>query len=210
MTTLSSTISVMGEETQAGIDWDRSFDMYDGDVTPLAYSETVELPEQRRWHTPAALFTIALLALCAAGAGWFLLRPHLPASLQHWPAQHTTTSTRPAAPAAAQPAPTASTSGLDKQLDAAAPDAGVLIPPAPPVDHDALYIDDLVRSNIGIANRGAAIELAHEVCTNMAQGYSWKSQVAQAQTRLNWMQAQALVDAAIGNYCPQYMNRIGD
>lgn len=178
-------------------------------IEPLAYSETVELPDPRRSHVPVALFVAALLALTAAAAGWFLLRP-APAT-SHSKARSTSSSTpsTPNSPGIAAPAPPI--------VDSAPIQTEV--PPAPaaaaptPVDHDAVYIDDLVRSNIGIADRNAAIAIGHEVCSNMTAGYSWKTEVSAAMagrpSALNWMQAQSLVDAAIGNYCPQYMGRIG-
>src|SRR5277367_119264 len=99
----------MGDETEPGIGADAPTTMHaptPGPDVPLAYSETVDLPEpRRRSRAPAALFITAVAALAAAVAGWFLIRPSTTA--EKAPAPATTASASAPVPhlSASAPAP---------------------------------------------------------------------------------------------------------
>lgn len=199
------TISVMMDETAPGVEWPTA--AHPSAVAapePLAYSETIELPDPRRSRIPVALFAAAVLAVTAAGTAWFVLRT--PA------ATHISGPTSPSNVAATPTiAPDAAPTGVPPIVDGPAINTEAAPVPAP-VDRDAEYIGKLTVSGIVIGNRDAAIGLAHQICFSFSQGMRYDtllSGVIAESKSLTPHDIATLITAAVHIYCPQYTSQIG-
>jgi uncharacterized protein DUF732 len=80
------------------------------------------------------------------------------------------------------------------------------------VDHDAEFIDALVRSNVAIRSRDGAILLCHQICDLIEAGVDWHILLQQPSLRpippLTPVSAFKVITAAAKNYCPQYNSKI--
>jgi hypothetical protein len=211
----------MGDETEPGIGVEAPTTIHAATPAPdvpLAYSETIELPEPRRWRAPAALFTVAAAALGAALASWFLIRPHTAPGAEKISAP---------GPTLGQPMPTSSSSAPAPQLSsqaasprpASGPSAGALptdsrgLPmlPEEPTPEQQQEVITRFFDHFGIpyADPPAAAIDAQSVCGYLKSGHRRAIDV------IMWAQqthpdlrdvppAINFVTASIGTYCPQY------
>lgn len=201
-----SIMYLMGDETTPGIELPTTIgDPIPTPESPLAYSETIELPELRRSRVPVALFVAAALALTAAAAGWFLLRPTATATHSYGATTSISASSTPTIPDVADPTlPPAIVDGPSIDTEHAHP---------PPVDRDAEFIDGVTKSGVIIKSREGVIGIGHEICGQFSAGTSFPLLMARVvgggNPPLTPTAAFGMITAAVVNYCPQYMSKIG-
>jgi hypothetical protein len=189
--------------------------------SPIAYSEALEVPDEpRRWHAPATLFLIAVLALIAASAGWFLIRPHvMPArSVPHPPALTAVKAAPIAAPTPppTPPAPVPSAGLVDELAAADSADVQTAAPPAPKLQVIVLpptaavndiFLRQLSVFGIVIENRDEAISGAQRVCAALGQGVPPAAivpDVIAGSDHITTLQAEGFIATAVNVYCPQF------
>jgi Protein of unknown function (DUF732) len=209
MASSSSTISVMGDETMPGLDVPTAIHApIPGPESPLAYSETVELPEARRSHIPVALFVAAAVALTAAGTSWFLLRPAV---------VHVAPSIRPSSDNSVKPLqpdviPTSSPDTVIADAPPIQTEQPPIASPRVPLDPDTIYVASLIASGVGVSNRDGVILLGHQICFRFSQGIRYDTLLADAlreKPSLTPHDVTTVITAAVHVYCPQYSPQIG-
>jgi hypothetical protein len=215
---VSFTIGAMSDETEPAITTDMPTAVHapaPAPAEPLAYSETVELPEPRRSHLPVGLFITAALALTGASAGWFLLRPTAPATHNYGGATSSSAPSTPTIPAVADPTPAPAIvdgPAIDTEQAPAPPTLHVVVIPPPP-DPDTIYISQITQIGVPFTNREGAITAGHYLCSLLSQGYTYDRLLSEAMTGgsppLTRPETVGLIHAAVGAYCPQYNSRIG-
>lgn len=220
---MSMAISVMGDDTELAPAVDEPTTIHapaPESSSPIAYSEALDVSDEpRHWHAPATLFLIAVLALIAACAGWFLIRPHvMPARpVPHRPAPTTTAKATPiAAPTPAPPVPSARL--VDALAAADAADIQTLSPPAPKMptqvivlpptaDVDNIFLRQLSVFGIVIENRDEAVSGAQRVCAALGQGVPPAAivpMVIAGSDHITTLQAEGFIATAVNVYCPQF------
>jgi hypothetical protein len=159
-------------------------------------------PESPSWRAAWTRAVLIVLCAVAAAASLYLAWPHT----RHAPASRPTTSA-PAPPIVAPPAPTA-TALPPPPAETAPPSA-----PPPPVEADPLtpndhrFITQLNRDGLGNRNpgtEGSAVATAMAICRAFNQGdtYAHIHGVMSAQY-LTSDQAQAYIQDAVMFYCPR-------
>jgi hypothetical protein len=155
-------------------------------LTPLAYSETVELPylhQRRRW--PAILCAgAAVAALTAVGAAW--LTTHHPGAPTQAPPP--VAPTAPPAPAPTPPAPPPNV-----------PDA------MPKADEDSIFLSKLIETGIVIVDKDNVIHDAHTICALLADGHTQTELTPAIQgvnPTLSSTQVQTMINTSRAVYCP--------
>ena len=218
---MSMAISVMRDDTELTPAVDEPTTIHapaPESSSPIAYSEALEVSDEpRRWHAPATLFLIAVLALIAACAGWFLIRPHvMPARpVPHRPAP-TTVKVAPIAAPTPPPAPVSS-AGLVAELAAAdAADVQTAAPPAaklqvivlpPTAAVNDIFLRQLSVFGIVIENRDEAVSGAQRVCAALGQGIPPAAivpEVIAGSDHITTLQAEGFIATAVNVYCPQF------
>jgi Protein of unknown function (DUF732) len=72
--------------------------------------------------------------------------------------------------------------------------------------NDQAFLDGLQAADIGFDSPAAAIEVAHMICEDMADGASYGDLLDEivAATDLSFEQADTLADDSIWYYCPEF------